>query len=158
MAMIFVECYHDEFLVLLLGVKSNIVRHEGCKSSVVRKLQNYSKSIGMVDHDGGANNPAFMALFKTIKTKKFFNSIQLLEYKKDATVKLILIKPNLETWLIRRAKRKVTTRSFPVQTEKELFNYLHETQCWEQDNHIKQFLQNLIKKDREVQTLKSWLQ
>ena len=100
MIKVVVECAPDETLVRNLGFTSRQVKHQPNKGEVCNYLIKNSGIIGMVDADPGSPQPGFFQDCKLIQ-EKF--DVVVYQYN-DQNNRLLVLNPNLEGWLIKKAK------------------------------------------------------
>lgn len=151
--MIVLECNNDEFLVKNLGFSKKQVRHESCKGKVLKKIRITPHAVGMVDEDPQSTPPREMQEYIKIKSGE---GIRLFRKKNDQKKKLVLISPYLEHWLLDRAKQnKIKPKDYALpDNPKKLHNITHA----EKNKNFREFIRTLISADKEIHTLKKWLE
>jgi hypothetical protein len=97
---IIVECYTDEYVVRLLGFKG--IKHEGGKGKVFERVRENAGTIGMIDEDPNSNQPS--ERYEYIECERR-STIKLLVKKGDKNKRVIEISPDLEGWILARAKK-----------------------------------------------------
>jgi hypothetical protein len=152
--MILVECDPDEFLVRRLGFSRKAIKHESGKGNVLRKLKNNPRrSIGIIDEDPDSNQPGEMSKYTEIET---MGAIKLLERSGDPEKRIIKISPYLEHWLLQRARQnQISPKDYGLpENPREMHDITH----IERNPKFQSFMEELIRKDSEIKTLKRWIE
>lgn len=104
--MIFFECYTDESLLRCLGLNSRELRggHSFGRSRVSAKLKIATNSIGLVDED--PNSPQDPYLKHLLSLKPLHKDDYLICVKDTKNNKLLVLRPNLEEWVLKLAYDK----------------------------------------------------
>ncbi len=150
--MIVVECDPDEFLVKSIGFPGKLIKHESGKGKVLGVVNKKQHAIGIIDEDPDSSQPGEM---KKYIEKEAFETIKLLVRKDDDGKRIIQISPYLEQWLLHRAKQNgISVKDFGLPDDpKEMHNITH----IERGKNFQNFLNELIKTDDEVKTIKKWI-
>ena len=102
--MIYVECKPDWVLVTSLLKKTDRVMHLGNKSEVCKRLKKTENCIGMVDEDPESIQPKYL---EELELECDLNPLQLKVLNdRDASNRLILLRPRLEEWIIGTARKE----------------------------------------------------
>ncbi len=150
--MIVVECNLDEYLIKSLGFPGKRIKHEGGKGKVLEKVRKGNSVIGLIDADPESPQPSDILNYET---KESLETIELLFRKGDSAKRLIRVNPYLEQWLLNRARKSgISPQDYGVPEEGEA---LHSIPHPERTAKFRKFLEEIIKNDEEVRTLKSWL-
>ncbi len=152
--MIIVECYLDEFFIKRIGFTRKQVKHEGGKGKVLEKVKkNKNRNvIGIIDEDPDSHQPLEMERY--IEKRKG-SAIKLMVRKDDDTKKIIQISQRLEHWLLHRArKNRISIRDFGFPDDPDK---LHDKPHIERHPKFQNFLNELIKRDNEIKTLRKWI-
>lgn len=150
--MIAVECYTDEFLVKSMGFSRKQIDHEGGKGKVLEKVKKNPGVIGIIDEDPQSNQPREMAEYTERDAK---DTIKLLARKDDPLKRIIQISPYLEHWLLHRARQNhITPKDFDLPDDPQ---EIHDITHIERQSNFQNFLNELIKSDDEINTLREWL-
>lgn len=105
--MTYYECYADESLLKFLGLSSGELTggHSFGRSFVSRKLQKASDSIGFVDEDPHAPRDSYLNhLFSLLPI--YSDDYMFCAKDSKTNNRLIVIRPDLETFAIKLAKQK----------------------------------------------------
>jgi hypothetical protein len=105
--MIFFECYADESLLRYIGFTSGNLKggHSNGRSKVSSKLKNSVSKIALIDEDPGApKDPYLDYLFSLEPTYSDRYCISIIDL--NTNNKLIVLRPNLETWSVNIARDK----------------------------------------------------
>ncbi len=148
--MIVVECYADEFLVKLLGFKG--IKHEGGKGKVLERVRENSDAIGIIDEDPGNNQPSERFEYIEYESR---STIKLLVKNSDRNKKVIEISPDLEGWILNRAKQnRISPKRFDLPDDPHELHAPH----IERRKNFQKFMEELVKTDdTEIDALKKWL-
>lgn len=112
---IVVECKPDEALVRALGFTKKNVTHQPSKARVLSYLDRNSGAIGIVDEDPGTANAGYFSKYTKISEAKF--DIEEWSVTK-MQIRLIIIKPRLEEWIIRQANSsKIDLRDYSLEPD-----------------------------------------
>lgn len=152
-----VECYADEKLVQLLLFKNepNILHMSG-KGNIFNYLHKNQtlSATGLVDEDPESTQPRrFRNDYQEIKTA---GMIKLFRHKDKNNIRVILLSPRLEEWIISRANAagiNLSKYSLPDNGEK-----LHDKFRYDKDPNYELLINKLLEiQDHEVIILKKWL-
>ena len=148
--MIIVECYTDEYFVKLLGLKGK--KHEGGKGKVLERVRENPGAIGIIDEDPDSNQPS--ERYEYIEYDRR-STIKLLVKKGDKSKKVIEISPDLEGWILARAKKnQISPKSYGLTDNP---HELHSTHM-ERNKNFRKFMDELVKTDdEEIDLLRKWL-
>jgi hypothetical protein len=147
---IIVECYTDEYFMKLLGLKW--IKHEGGKGKVLERVRENPGAIGIIDEDPDSNQPS--ERYEYIEYERR-STIKLLVKKGDKSKKAIEISPDLEGWILARAKKnQISPKSYGLTDNP---HELHSTHM-EKNKNFRRFLDELVKTDdEEIDLLRKWL-
>ena len=152
--MIIVECDPDEFVVksIVPEVPKRWIKHGGNKSEVLKKVRKRQDAIGIVDEDPDGTQPREM---KRYIKKDARDTIELLRRKEEART-LIQLSPNIEGWLILRAKQnKISLQNYNLPDD---WKKMHDIRCIEEKPDFQRFVKELVEiGDGEVDTLRRWI-
>ncbi len=125
MAEIVLECMPDETLIRTLGYKRKSVTHQPCRGEVINYIKKNPRNIiGIVDEDPGSPKPTYFNAFRRETTEKHGLESYII---KNAQIRLIVIKPRLEEWILKQAAStgiNPSDHSFP-ENGKELHKIIH---------------------------------
>jgi len=148
---IIVECYSDEFLIRTMGIPKKIIEHQGGKGKVMARVKYYTQAIGMVDEDPYKSSPKDMENYRKIKS---FEDTDIYKRNNDDNKTLIVLKPDLEGWLLKRAKKSrisITKYEIPDNVE-----WLHRPHICRERN-FKDFVKEVVNKDDEAKIITKWI-
>lgn len=149
--MIFVECNTDEFLVKGIGVPYRKIRHAGNKSEVIKGVERYENAIGLIDEDPGKSQPRRLEEYILHEQK---SKIRLLK-KSKGHEKIIMILPDLESWLINKAKQnRLWLKEFGLPDTREA---LHKINPKKNRNYQRFLIRLTESNDDEINLLKKWI-
>ncbi len=97
---IIIECKPDETLMKALGFTRKAITHQPNKGMVINLLEKKNGVIGVVDEDPGTTWPRFFSKFQKIDDQHGIVNYKL----QKQNLKLIVIKPRLEEWIISQAQ------------------------------------------------------
>jgi hypothetical protein len=151
---VLVECYSDTALIRALGVQRRNLLHEFCKGNVMNGLRKAtSDAAGLIDADPNSQNPpAELANYR--QTEDAYG-LRLLVHTQEPRKKVIEVSPRLEEWLVGRAnacKLDLAQYGLP-QTASEMKRIPR----YDKKSGFQRFLQDLLKADNGMKTLKTWL-
>jgi hypothetical protein len=150
--MIIVECNLDEFFIKNIGFSKKKIKHESGKGDVLRIVNKKNNVIGMIDEDPGKSQPVEMKLYKE---KETINTAKLFERKDDNGKKVIQLSPYLEHWLLNRARKNhISPNDFGLPEDPI---ELHDITHIERRINFQNFLNEIIKVDEEIKTVKKWI-
>lgn len=92
--MIFVECNTDKIFIRGFGIPKRLIKHEGNKNRVVKRIGQNKNAIGVIDEDPDSIQPKELGEYQI--------------YKKESTIKLLI-------------KKLVTSQSCRVKSIKNSF-------------------------------------
>jgi hypothetical protein len=153
---IIVECYKDKALVHRIGFPGYQVRHAYNKPSVLWRLEQDLKAIGIIDEDPFAGRSKYL---KEYYERDSIGNIKLLIRKDDDGERIIRraiqISPRLEDWLYEVAKRNhISPEKFNLPDNPEELHSL----SLRRDENFRRFLIELNRaKDDEVSTFREWI-
>lgn len=167
--MIFIECDLDKFVVrkivpgkrklirhgggkTVFG-KRELIKHGGGKTGVLDGLKRKGRAVGIVDADPHSKPPGEM---KNYVRKDARDTIKLLRKEDDDSKSLIELSPDIEGWMINRAKANgISLRKYGLPDDrKEMHNILH----IERDLDFRKFIKRLLQMpDDEVNALRTWI-
>jgi len=137
--MIAVECYTDQFLVNALGFRR--VRHCTGKGDVLRLVEKNQVMIGMIDEDPGKTQPAVLRRYSEVRRKE---SVRVLKDVRNPGSLIIVLSPDLEGWLLKRAKAQgIDVRSFGLPDTQEGLHAPH----IEKHRAFQEFVHRLLEQD-----------
>lgn len=150
--MIYVECNTDEYFLKRLGIPKRYIKHEGGKSRVVSRVEKIGSGIGVIDEDPGNEQPIELRRYEGIVSK---NNISKFVRQNDYSKAMIVIRPKLEPWLIKKANENdISLQRYNLPDDPDK---LHKINPFKRSNYGK-FLSHLAStNDEEIQTLKQWL-
>ena len=150
--MIFVECYSDEFFLKCLGIPKRRIKHEGGKTKVIARIGQNGRRTGVIDEDPGDNLPVEFMVYEEIDS---VGGISKFTRKSDDSKEIIVIKPKLEPWLIKKANdNNILLQRYNLPNDSK---ELHKINPYNRPNY-RRFLSDLTNaNDEEIQTLKQWL-
>ena len=144
--MIAVECYTDRFLVNELGFRK--VRHCTGKGDVLRSVEKSQVLIGMIDEDPGKSQPASLRRYTELERRE---SVRVLTDNNNPGSLIIVLLPDLEGWLLKRAKTQgIDMRSFGLPDTQEGLHTPH----IEKRRNYQEFVRQLLDQDAEAQFLR----
>lgn len=151
---VLVECYNDTALVRALGVQRRNVRHEFSKGNVLNGLRKVaSHAAGLIDADPNSeNHPAELSNYR--QTENVLG-LRLLIHTRESQKKVVEVNPRLEEWLVARAiacNLNLAQQYQLPQTARDI----HRIARCDQKPGFQRFLQDLLKVDKGMKTLKSW--
>lgn len=150
--MIVVECFADELLVKRMGFPHRSIHHAGCKGNVLNKVRKTPAAVGIVDEDPRSDQPGELKKYKVLKKSE---SITFLERENDNKKFVIKISPDLETWLLTRAKKnKIKPEDFSLPNKP---GGLHRLTDVKRNQNYSAFLDKVIECDKEIKLLQQWI-
>ena len=152
--MILIECQPDEFIVKRIRrIGSRNVKHAQGQGNVINGIEKNPGVIGIVDDDPGKSHALKRENYIEKECK---STIKLLVKNNDETKKLILWSPDVEGWILHRAKlNKVSPKIYHLPDDVE---ELHKIPHVEEKKDFLDFMDELIEKnDEEIEILKTWL-
>ena len=150
--MISVECYADEYLIKSLGFPSGKIKHEGGKGNVVKAVKKSDKAIGIIDEDPESANPGEMSYYVAEDSS---DNIKLMQRQDKRANTIVEISDFLESWLLKRAQHNgISLDKYNLPDDpKKMHDILH----IERNINFQDFIEELIKVDTEIHTLKKWI-
>ncbi|NNN07413.1 MAG: hypothetical protein HKL90_16105 [Elusimicrobia bacterium] len=100
MKMVFVECNADVALVSALGLPKASVDHAFDKGRVCRRVEKNDESVGMIDEDPNAPQPAYLDALAASPDAHGVRSLQ----DRSGRTRIVVLCPRLEDWLAKAAK------------------------------------------------------
>ena len=153
--MIFVECNPDKFVVRkIVTGKRKQIKHGGGKTGVLHELDGKGRAVGIVNADPDNKKPP--GDMKKYSMKDARGTIKLLGRKDDSSKSLIELFPDLEGWMINRAKKNgISLRDYGLPDDrKKMHDILH----IEKNLDFQKFIKMLIRSsDDEVNALRRWI-
>jgi hypothetical protein len=151
---VLVECYSDTALIRALGVQRRNLLHEFCKGNVMNGLRKAtSDAAGVIDADPNSQNPP--AELSNYRETENVHGLRLLVHAQEPRKKVIEVGPRLEEWLVGRAGAShldLAQYGLP-QTAREMKRIPR----YDKKPDFPRFLQDLLKADIGMKTLKTWL-
>jgi hypothetical protein len=158
--MVFItECYKDKEFLHRIGFTPDQVIHEFGRSSVLSKVEQEIKAIGIIDEDPDTGKPEYLRNYKVKNAK---GKIALLIRKDDdgsrIIRRIILVSPYFENWLFYIAKRsKISPNTFNLPDNPEELHSLS-LKIRENAENFRKFISTLLRKqDPEIATFTKWL-
>jgi hypothetical protein len=150
--MIVVECNTDELFIKTMGFARKEIHHAGNKGNVIKKVRKLKKAVGIIDEDPHSEQPGELKNYETAQKKK---TIELLKKKNDKDKFLIQISPDLEHWILSRAKvTKINPQDFSIPgNPKEL----HRLTRVKKNLKLINFLSKLVNSDSEIKIMREWI-
>ncbi|MDQ1351627.1 MAG: hypothetical protein QG657_1932 [Acidobacteriota bacterium] len=149
--MIVVECNADQLLMECMGFPKRQIDHAGCKGKVVNRVKKLPKAVGIIDEDPGSEQPGELKNYKASKTS---GTIKFLENKNDKGKCLIQISPDLEHWVLKRAKaNNIKPKDFSLPDNPKDLHSLTGIKKSKYPN----FLIRLIDSDIEIKKMQEWI-
>jgi hypothetical protein len=149
--MILIECQPDEFIVKRFGFRN--VKHANGQGNVINGIEKRPGVTGIVDDDPGKSH---VSKRENYIEKECKSTIKLLVKNDDETKRIILWSPDVEGWILHRAKlNKVSPKKYHLPDDG---TELHKIPHIEEKKDFLDFIDELIeKKDEEIEILKTWL-
>jgi len=150
---VLVECDADEAVLRALGVAKKQLLHFGGKGTVINRLKELPGATGIVDEDPASAQPRDLNNYQgEVQTTE---GLRLLTRQGKGGQSLILVCPNLEDWLIHRAKSMgVEPENYGLPADP---NRLHSIPRYEQKDGFRRFLAELIDRDKGMHLLRRWI-
>jgi hypothetical protein len=152
--MIVVECNADELFIEKMGFGKKVIHHAGCKGEVLKKVrkQTKTKAVGIIDEDPNSEQPGELRKYKPTDEK---GAIKLLEARNNKDKALIQISPDLEHWLLKRAKEnKINPKDLSLPNTAK---GLHSLTRIKRNTKFIDFLNRLNHSDSEIKVMKEWI-
>jgi hypothetical protein len=128
-----------------------LIDHAGCKGNVINRVKKLPNAPGIIDEDPESTQPGELKNYKTSKT---LGAIKFLENKNDRTKCLIQISPDLEHWVLKRAKaNNIKPKDFSLPDNPKDFHSLTGIKKSKYPN----FLNRLIDSDNEIKKMQEWI-
>lgn len=148
----FVECYADEVFVKILTDKSVRIKHAFGKGNVCNQLSRSTNSVGLVDEDPKSSKSEYERLMLNGIVKE--NQHVILCKHENQSNRLIILRPNLEEFLLRLSKiNKVDLGDYNLPNDyknlRDELNFRKVTRY----KLFEDFLRDLTSKDKEVLNL-----
>ena len=99
---IVLECKPDQTLAEVLGYTRKDITHQNSRGHVINYLKKRGQGIGIVDEDPRSAKPTFFYEFKR-ETAEHLGVES--HYHPKEKIRLIILKPQLEEWVIMAARR-----------------------------------------------------
>lgn len=149
--MIVVECNADQLLIESMQFPKRMIIHAGNKGNVVNKVKKLSKSVGIIDQDPQSEQPGELKNYKNSTT---LGTIKLLENKYDKAKYLIQISPDLEHWVLKRAKvSNINPKDYSLPDNAKDLHRLTNIK----KSKYRDFLKKLIDSDDELKIMQGWI-
>lgn len=154
--MVIVECYKDRELMYRMGFIPDQVEHVFGKSSVLDKMKDEKKVIGIIDQDIKAGKPKYLQ--DEYAERKTEGKIKLLIWKHDHKKRLIEISPYLEVWLYGVAGRnRILPEKYNLPPDPEKLHVMS-LRSGKNMQNFQRFLDALRRTgDDEINTLQEWI-
>jgi len=150
--MIVVEGYSDKALVEDMGFPGKQIKIGRDKGKVLESVRKGQAAIGIIDEDPDSGQPHDL---RNYIEKDSRHTIKLLARKDDGSKMLIQISPRLEDWLYSRARQnRIDPKDFGLPKYPE---DLHKILRVDKKEDFHRFLNELIKVDDEIDTIKKWI-
>jgi len=150
--MIVVECNADKLFINRMGFSKKTIHHAGCKGKVLEIVRKSKKAVGIIDEDPDSEQPGEFKRYNPVEKGK---AITLLKKSKDDTKYLIRISPDLEHWILKRAKEnKINPKNFSLP---DTPGALHSLTRIKKNKKFIDFLSALINADSEIKKIQEWI-
>jgi len=147
--LIIVECNNDETLVKVLGIKKKDIDHQPGKSRVIKALLKDRGRLGIVDSDPGKSQPKECLSFNRIE------ETQDLTLLCKGNAHLCVIYPDLEGWIIKRAKlNHYDLKEYDIP---DTAQDMHKVPDLHLGKGYTELLERLFKEDEEFALLSKWV-
>ena len=152
--MIFVECDPDKYVVKKIVPKTRII-HGGGKTGVLNALEGERRAVGIVDADPHFRKPPG-DMRKGYVREDVKDTIELMRKKGDEGKFLIVLSPDIEGWLVNKAKQNgISLRDYNLPDDPER---MHDITHIERDLNFQKFIKKLIQtSDDEINVLRRWI-
>lgn len=128
-----------------------MIIHAGNKGNVVNKVKKLSNIVGIIDEDPQSEQPGELKNYENSKTS---GTIKLLENKNDKAKYLIQISPDLEHWVLKRAKaNNINPKDYSLPDNAKDLHGLTNIK----KSKYRDFLNKLIESDNELKIMKEWI-
>ncbi len=152
--MIVVECNADQLLIESMGFQKKMIDHAGSKGNVVNRVKKLPKAVGIIDEDPRSEQPSELRNYKTSKESEESGTIKFLENKNDKAKCLIQISPDLEHWVLKRAKaNNIKPKDFSLPDNPKDLHSLTGIK----KSKYPSFLLKLINTDIEIKKMQEWI-
>lgn len=150
--MIAVECSPDEGLLRVLDVSLDHIVHSHGRGNVFNAVLQRRVAIGLVDEDPGGGPMPQLAKFVA---KERVGSLALLTSCDDPSQRVIVISPRFEEWVMKRAGMcGILPGDYGLPNTARA---LHRTRRYAALPKYRDFLLAVLKADKEMQTLRTWV-
>ena len=159
--MTFFECYADESLLKSFGLTSKELSggHSFGRSRVSLRLKKSSDSVGLIDEDPGASRDQYLNHLFQLKPEYQDSNLTCIRDKKLGN-KLIVLRPNLESWTVKLAKERNLDLTNPKYGLSMLPSELHEILTPKENvkarNNLMQFI-NDVSSHQSIVKLRGFL-
>ena len=151
--MIFVECDADEAVVRILGVPRKQFRHLAGKNKTLQYLRKKGRGLCVVDEDPQSEQARELTCNYRLSERA--GGLQLHVEKSAAEMKVVVVEPMLEAWLLNRARAvEIDSTAYGLADDPKK---LHGTPHYEEKPKFRAFIEDLLEKDQAVGQLQSWL-
>ena len=145
-----IECNNDETLMNVLGVSKKVIKHSGNKTRVLKYLLKNEDAIGMVDEDPESYQ---VDLSNYDFIKNFPTEIDLYK-KKNSTDLLIVLKPELEPWILKASRiAKLNLKDYNLPEDAKKFKII----MAHKNRDVMKFLKDLNEKSEYFSQLRKIL-
>jgi hypothetical protein len=154
------ECYVDTLVAEIVGQANKRFNHQHSCGDVANQLKKVFKdqmALGIIDEDKNKGSMAkYFLEFDTIKSE---NNLVLKKHKERKHY-LVLICPEMETWLTNEAmSSNLSLKDFELPTEMKGFKALTKTQRIRKHAGFYRFIKALIREQApSITTLKTWIE
>jgi hypothetical protein len=123
MKIIHLECKPDETFAQSIGFTRKEIIHNQGRSRVCKNLEKGNNIYGIVDEDPGSEKPTYISELPPPQAKHH----TLFYDDKARSNKLLMLRPNLEGWIIKIAKESgINMKDYGLpDTEKELHDVIN---------------------------------
>lgn len=151
--MIIVECDPDKFVVRRI-IPRRRIKHGGGKAGVLKTLEEEQRAVGIVDEDPDAKDPGEVK--KKYIERDTRDTIKLFGRKDGKAKSLIQLSPDIEGWLIDRAKENgIRLRDYGLPDDQKK---MHDIPHIEDNPSFQRLIKRLIRThDDEINTFRRWV-
>jgi hypothetical protein len=147
-----VECYLDEYLVAQLGVSRKNIKHQSGKGKVLEFVIKNECAMGLIDEDPQSRQPSTL---QELVEEGRIGSARLMARKSGGKGHLIQLMPDLENWLVERARANgISMSDFGLPKDASA---LHDYHHLERNERFREFFEALRKKDKEISDIGRWI-
>lgn len=152
--MIIVECGPDEFVIgSIVSDPEKQIKHGGGKGNVLKKVRDKQRVVGVIDEDPNSAQPREMSRYVEKDTRE---TAKLLKREDDEAKSLIQLSPDIEGWLISRAKENnISLEHYGLPDDRREMHDIHHI---ERNMDFQRFVSELINTgDDEVNAIRRWI-